>query len=323
MKTVYPQLFNDFACLKGACPDSCCTGWEVDVDDETLAYYKGISGNIKKRIDSVLTFDEYQNHIFRLTEKKRCPFLNSADLCDIHIELGVQHTPLTCRNFPKFINPFGALTEIGYSFSCPVAAGLMWQDENALNFCEKLTDEPPHFNDIDASLFYELKSARQHAFDIAADPTATTKQKAAQLLQFGKEVQKEIKKPSPAAEKLSFFDVFKYPEFIHNEWLKKLENPNCAPVSLPATAAKNILIYFIYRYFLNAVYDREALPRLSLAVLGLLVPACFGNDSRTMQMWSKETEHSDVNMSRLKHCLASADCLSESALIEKADEMLL
>ena len=32
MKLRVPAFYRDFACIAGACPDSCCQGWEVDAD---------------------------------------------------------------------------------------------------------------------------------------------------------------------------------------------------------------------------------------------------------------------------------------------------
>ena len=41
-----PSFYKDFKCIAGACPDSCCQGWEVDADEKSLKYYKTISGEI-------------------------------------------------------------------------------------------------------------------------------------------------------------------------------------------------------------------------------------------------------------------------------------
>lgn len=39
MKLRVPAFYRDFACIAGACPDSCCQGWEVDADPASMAYY--------------------------------------------------------------------------------------------------------------------------------------------------------------------------------------------------------------------------------------------------------------------------------------------
>ena len=45
-----PSFYKDFKCIAGACPDSCCQGWEVDADEKSLEYYKTLSGEIRQKI---------------------------------------------------------------------------------------------------------------------------------------------------------------------------------------------------------------------------------------------------------------------------------
>ena len=33
MKIVTPAYYKDFKCIAGACTDTCCAGWDVDVDE--------------------------------------------------------------------------------------------------------------------------------------------------------------------------------------------------------------------------------------------------------------------------------------------------
>ncbi len=44
-----PSFYKDFKCIAGACPDSCCQGWEVDADEQSLEYYKNLTGDIRKK----------------------------------------------------------------------------------------------------------------------------------------------------------------------------------------------------------------------------------------------------------------------------------
>jgi hypothetical protein len=48
--------------------------------------------------------------------------------------------------------------------------------------------------------------------------------------------------------------------------------------------------------------------------VGPLIPAFFGNDAWTVHLWSKETEHSDVNMERYKKELRNNFALNASEL---------
>ena len=171
MKIVKPIYYKDFKCIAGACPDSCCQGWEVDADSDSLKYYASLdkSLEIKQRIDSVLDKDEFDNTIFHLAPKKRCPFLNDENLCDMHIAIGGEHTPFTCRTFPRFIYDYGSTREIGISFSCPVASDMMYGLKGHLRFETEVTDELPQMNDIDAMTYFTLIKARNLAFDLLED----------------------------------------------------------------------------------------------------------------------------------------------------------
>ena len=46
-----------------------------------------------------------------------------------------------------------------------------------------------------------------------------------------------------------------------------------------AKSCENIAVYFIFRYFMQAVYDRDVFSNVKSAAVGVLIPAYFGNDS--------------------------------------------
>ncbi|MDE6385010.1 MAG: flagellin lysine-N-methylase [Eubacterium sp.] len=314
MKLVTPSFYKDFKCIAGACPDSCCQGWEVDADEASLAYYKTLSGDIRERIDSVLDKDEFGNTIFRLAEKKRCPFLNHENLCDMHIAIGGEHTPYTCRTFPRFINDFGGTREMGISFSCPVASEMMWNLNGKFDFAFEINDLPPSLNDIDAELYFKLLNERKKAYSIVQNNDLTIKERLIQLLDFGLSLQKDVDDYKEGSGKTSFFDVFDNPEVINPEWVEKVKNHKTSPEVLNTQSSENIAMYFLFRYFLTAVYDSDVLSKIKMAVIGVLIPAYFGNDAWTMHLWSKETEHSDINMSRYKNELRNNFYLSVDEL---------
>lgn len=320
MKLRVPAFYRDFACIAGACPDSCCQGWEVDADPASMAYYHTLpESEIRRRIFSVLDQDEYGNTVFRLTDQKRCPFLNSENLCDMHIAIGGEHTPFTCRTFPRFINDFGALREMGLSFSCPVAAEMMFDPKYDFSFTEEMNDLPPTLNDIDARLYFTLLSARKTAYALVQDSTKPLARCLAELLDFAEELQGQIGALPTVTEKIDFRSVFQNPELINPQWPEKVAAGDLtAPVG-ESHFGRQIAMYFLFRYFLNLGLEGDVLSAAKMAVVGVLVPTYFGTDSWVMHLWSKETEHSDVNMERYRRLLRTADCLSVPALKSRLD----
>ena len=314
MKIVKPTFYKTFKCIAGDCPDSCCQGWEVDADSDSLEYYKTLDNSleIKKRIDSVLSKDEFDNTIFTLAPKKRCPFLNDKNLCDMHIAIGGEHTPYTCRTFPRFIYDFGGTREIGISFSCPVASDMMYNTES-FDFETEVNSDLPTLNDIDAEKYFLLYKGRAEAYKIAKDKNKSIRERLNDLLDLGVLLQEKLLPYDEGGDDIAFFDVFKNPELINPEWKEKVENFSLKQVS-DTQSNENILMYFLYKYLMQAVYDDDALSKIKMAVLGVLINTYFGEDSWTVHLWSKETEHSQYNMDRYKKLLKNSDCLSVAEL---------
>ena len=40
MITTVPDYFDEFHCLAGSCPDTCCGQWEIVVDEAAEARYR-------------------------------------------------------------------------------------------------------------------------------------------------------------------------------------------------------------------------------------------------------------------------------------------
>lgn len=223
----------------------------------------------------------------------------------MHIAIGGEHTPYTCRTFPRFINDFGGTREMGISFSCPVASDMMWNLDEDFDFNTEINALPPSINDIDADVYFKLLTYRKTAYSIVQNKNNSIKERLIQLLDFAVKIQAELDHSTENASYTDFFDIFDNPEVINQEWVEKVQKHNIQPIFPDDKICENIAMYFIFRYFLTAVYDNDVLSKVKMAVIGVLIPAYFGNDSWTIHLWSKETEHSDINMNRYKYELKS------------------
>ena len=83
MKRVVPDYYADFACVAGACRHTCCVGWEIDIDPDSLRRYQAMPGEMGERLRSYIDIEETPH--FRLTADERCPLLNTNGLCDLII----------------------------------------------------------------------------------------------------------------------------------------------------------------------------------------------------------------------------------------------
>lgn len=148
MKYHKPSFFDQFKCIGSACTDTCCAGWEIEVDETTAEGYlteKGAFGDrLRREIGS-----EPGEYFFKL-KNNRCPFLNKENLCDIFINLGEDRLCDICREHPRFYNWFGDYTEVGLGLCCEEAERLLFSDSKQLTFVEEVTqDEEQDYSDED------------------------------------------------------------------------------------------------------------------------------------------------------------------------------
>lgn len=193
MKVMTPHYYKDFRCIAGACTDTCCAGWDVDVDKNSYKYYKTVKGAFGKRLKSVMVPSQDGECTFTLKEGGRCPFLNDDNLCDLYIELGEDKLCETCAEFPRFINDYGNIREIGIAPSCKTAGELMFSYIDELTF-DTVEDNSliPEPNDIDAYTYMQLRQARIVAFGIISDRDISIFERLMLYLNYAKRIQKHL-----------------------------------------------------------------------------------------------------------------------------------
>ena len=133
MHIVYPDYYPAFRCLADVCRHSCCVGWEIDIDDDTLAYYDTIDGAFGERLHHSISRDGTPHFI--IDEQERCPFLNHDGLCDIILQLGDAALCDICASHPRFHNELPDRLEIGLGLCCEEAARLVLSQCDPARLC--------------------------------------------------------------------------------------------------------------------------------------------------------------------------------------------
>lgn len=192
MKTMVPHYYKDFKCTASKCTDTCCAGWEIIIDDETYKHYNKVCGEFGERLKSNLTLYEDGEPGFVL-QNDNCPFLNKNNLCDIYTELGEESLCYTCKTYPRFIEEYSNLREIGISLSCPEAARLILQDSKPVTF-EVSEDYQivSTYDDINFDISVQLISSRKMALDILQNRSIGLNHRIALLINFAHDIQEEI-----------------------------------------------------------------------------------------------------------------------------------
>lgn len=141
LKIVMPDYFKQFKCIGGKCEDSCCIGWDIDVDEKTFRQYMKLDNeefntilakNMQKNHECSNEFIDYGK--VQLNKEKRCPFLNECNYCIIHSKLGEDYLSNTCSHFPRVLNKVDEDYEISLDVSCPEAARIVLGNRSGFKF---------------------------------------------------------------------------------------------------------------------------------------------------------------------------------------------
>ncbi|MBQ7432899.1 MAG: flagellin lysine-N-methylase [Lachnospiraceae bacterium] len=164
-RTCKPSFYDAFRCIGSACTDTCCAGWEIDIDDVSYERYMELKGAFKQRLLAQIGTDG-TSHFFRLQEGQRCPFLNQDNLCDIFIEAGEDYLCDICTEHPRFYNWYGDYTEVGLGMCCEEAQRLMLESETPLTFvvtgeAEDMSEFLPLLLSLRGQLFAILQDRSQ------------------------------------------------------------------------------------------------------------------------------------------------------------------
>lgn len=169
MKQIYPSYYPNFQCIAGACTDSCCIGWEIGIDEETLEKYHSFSGALGEQVRRGL--EEKEGAAYFRLKNGRCPMLTGENLCRLILEEGEGVLCEICREHPRFHNRFGEKKESGLGLCCEAAARLILEEKSPLSLLESEIDEE---NDNAFSLspcFDVLKRARNAIFTLLRKDT--------------------------------------------------------------------------------------------------------------------------------------------------------
>lgn len=158
-----PDYYQEFTCIADKCEDTCCAGWQIVIDKDTLKKYTKVKGNFRKRLWRSI---DWLQGTFKQDEHKRCAFLNDKNLCDLYLSQGEDGFCKTCREYPRHTEEFEGVREITLSISCPEVARILMNRMRRVNFETMEEEGEEEFEDFDPFLFSILEDARKEMINI-------------------------------------------------------------------------------------------------------------------------------------------------------------
>lgn len=231
MKYLELETFSDFVCSGSECPFTCCgNGWDILIDDDTLQYYRSVTGDMGKRLLDNIKIENGKAY-FIVNDFQKCPFLNEKGLCDIYINLGEEHLCNTCTYYPRYTYYTGDICFAGVSISCPevVRFFLSHTDPLLIDYAE---DELPV--NQDGALNWELFNHSIRVFttlvSIAQNRSLTIKERLSLIIMLVYNFQDHVNAGTDPSDIIRLFsscegitEILKLPEFQLHDNDSKIE----------------------------------------------------------------------------------------------------
>lgn len=317
----FPNYYKEFSCIADKCEATCCAGWQIVVDEESLKRYKRVSGEFKQRIREGVDFKE---GVFYQNPGKRCAFLNEKNLCDMYTALGEEAFCETCRRYPRHIEEFENVREFTLSASCPEAARILLSQKEPVQFYDvEIEAEEEEFDDYNPMVYEKLLEARREMLEFLQNRSFPIKERAAALWDFVQILQEEMdegtlfadegiyenlipRDPETSYEEAkALFALLHNLEFLADDWEETLLQTEQTLYgagereygSMKQRFAvwkteqfpdwdimlEQLLVYFIYTYFCGSVYDEYVAAKVKMSVCSV-----FYIEELAMAQWMKK-----------------------------------
>ena len=326
MKLIYPDYYKTFRCVAGACTDSCCKEWAVDVDDSAAAFYRNLEGPLGDKLRQVLK--DTEDGTVMTIENGRCPMWQQDGLCRIQAELGHDALCTVCQEFPRLRHDYGNFAELGLELSCPEAARLILTGGSVTVMEEIAGGEAAEY---DSEAMEILLESRQRLLQFLDTTSLPANQALAVALLYAHEVQNWLdggdgadlnalaclelaKKYATQGDWQLFTEFFLNLEILTSQWKDRLQVPRMDGLWNSGYLA--LARYFIGRYWLQAVSDYDLIGRVKLLISAcLLVYHLGGSFLETAQQFSKEIENDPDNLEAILDGAYTAPALTDVHLL--------
>ena len=189
----YPHYYGLFTCVADRCIDSCCSGWQIVIDDEALEAYKNYEGEYRRTLHENI---DWQEGAFCHGTDGMCAFLRDDLLCDMYAHMGKDCLCKTCREYPRHTEEFENVRDISLSLSCPEVARIVMNMTEKVTFVEREDDSLEEYDDFDDFLYFILCDMRDEIISILQDRELDIESRIRTMLMLSESAQRHLEEGS-------------------------------------------------------------------------------------------------------------------------------
>jgi hypothetical protein len=148
VKYYYLDLYRDFSCLAGKCPSTCCSGWKICVDTESVERFRSLSDETLREDILEHMVQRDGQYYFKNSRDGRCGMLDEDGLCRIQRNTEESVLCVTCRKYPRLAGKVRGDVWMSMAASCPVVASFLWSGSLGFFCVEEGISHPVDILDI-------------------------------------------------------------------------------------------------------------------------------------------------------------------------------
>ena len=336
MLVTQPDYYDNFSCIAGQCPDSCCIGWQVIPDQEHLDFYNTLQSPLGEEIrKGIVDIDGEPS--FALCDG-RCCMLRDDGLCKIQYALGEKALSKVCGFYPRFETELGLIREQGLSISCPEVARIILTRKEPLDIKTYETSAPlRYFHDVEPERILAVRKGRDDGLAILRNRSLCLAERMKQLLWIGLDVDEtELEAPvsdcpdikMTEEEFLSFYtelyNLFYSLDHLRPRWaelLKCCNHRNHLHRLKEEICWEQLLSYYLFKYSLRSAMDDNFLQWISVAIISVILLQDLYDKNMIelvdlVQLFAKETEHNDDNIDMIMDALWNNPVFSPESILK-------
>lgn len=317
-----PDFYDKFKCTATHCSDTCCVGWEIDIDKTSQDSYSKVKGPFGDKLRTNI-----EDGHFRLLPHDRCPFLDQNNLCEIYKNLGENSLCDICREHPRFVEVYGDIMERGLGLCCEEAARLLLEGEGALTFTSEECDEPEdELNKDDLEIRNEVLYEREQMCKALADSGKPFDERL--YTAFGYTNENPF---APLENAQGLYELLARTVSFGPAWdnalariKNSIESAGSAPIEdhgyFTETESSRLLAYLVYRHFAKCLFEGRADGKRNFAVFFWNVARFFTRElAGVVGKTDSETQvHSLIKIGAIKILSRQLEyCEENMELIEK------
>ena len=292
MKLYAPLYYKKFECIADRCRHSCCVGWEIDIDSESMEKYASCSTEYGKIIANSIE-NNAEPH-FKLGKDERCPHLNCKGLCNIILELGEDYLCHICREHPRFYNDTPRGREVGLGMACEEACRIILGSDDYNKFVE-IDDIAGENCDSD----FDSLSLRDNLYGILCDNLLSYDKKLSAIYAWCRVSPCLI----PDEEARQIIDNLEYLDIKHKELFMAYSSDTKIPKEFEKPLER-ALAYFVYRHCTEVWDEDEFRASLGFCLFCERLLASIAKENGDLcecaRILSEEIEYSEENTEMIK-----------------------